>query len=138
VVDTTGSVLMSGLFLPTGMASDNGNLYVSDWATGLVWWLPAGGFAVPIASGLQNPEGLALRGGELLVVEEGAKQLTAIDLVSLEKTVIAEGLPIPRTLGAPPSPFAPPSGLITGVAVGPSGDVYVTADDPNAVYVLRG
>jgi sugar lactone lactonase YvrE len=136
VVDTTGSPLMSGLFLPTGMASDGENLYVSDWATGIIWWLPAGGVQVPIAFGLANPEGLELRDGELLVVEEGTKQLIGIDLASGTRTVIAEGLPIGRQHAA--SPFVAPFVMLTDVAVGPSGDVYVTADDPNAVYVLRG
>jgi len=135
VVDTTGSPLMSGLFLPTGMASDGENLYVSDWATGIIWWLPAGGGQVPIAFGLANPEGLELRDGELLVVEEGTKQLIGIDLVSGARTVIAEGLPIGRQHAA--SPFVAPFGLISDVAVGPSGDLYVTADDPNGVYMLR-
>ena len=136
VVDTTGSVLMSGLFLPAGMTSDGENLYVSDWATGIIWRLPAGGVQVPIAFGLANPEGLELRNGELLVLEEGTKQLTGIDLASGERTVIAEGLPIGRQLAA--SPFIPPFVVLSDVAVGPSGDVYVTADDPNGVYVLRG
>lgn len=136
IVNTTGSVLMSGLFLPAGMTSDGENLYVSDWATGIIWRLPAGGVQVPIAFGLANPEGLELRNGELLVLEEGTKQLTGIDLASGERTVIAEGLPIGRQHAA--SPFIPPFVVLSDVAVGPSGDVYVTADDPNGVYVLRG
>jgi sugar lactone lactonase YvrE len=136
VVDTTGTVLMSGLFLPTGMASDGQNLYVSDWATGIIWWLPASGVQVPIAFGLASPEGLELRDGELLVLEEGTKRLIAIDLTSGARTVIAEGLPIGRQHA--PSPFSTPFGILSDVAIGPSGDVYVTADDSNGVYVLRG
>ena len=125
---------MSGLFLPAGMTSDGENLYVSDWATGIIWQLPAGGVQVPIAFGLANPEGLEGRQGELLVLEEGTKQLTGIDLASGERTVIAEGLPIGRQHAA--SPFIPPFVILSDVAVGQSGDVYVTADDPNGVYVL--
>lgn len=134
VVNTTGTVLMSGLILPTGMASDEENLYVSDWVTGVIWRL-RDGIQTPFAVGLQNPEGLELGEGELLVVEEGTKQLIAIDLTSGTRSVVAEGLPIGRQHA--PSPFGAPYGLVSDVAVGPSGDVYFTADDPNGVYVLR-
>ncbi len=136
VLDTAGNVLMSGMFLPAGMASDGENLYVSDWATGIIWWLPAGGVQVPIAFGFENPEGLELRDRELLVVDEGTRQLISLDLASGGRTVIAEELPVGRHDAA--GAFVPPFGNLSDVAVGPSGDVYVTADNPNGVYVLRG
>ncbi len=138
VVNTAGAVLMGGPFgpfLPTGMASDGDTLYVADWATGIVWQLEAGGGQTPLAFGLARPEGLELREGELLVVEEGTKSLVSIDLASGARTVLVEGLPVGRddAVGL----FIPPYGMISDVALGPSGSVYITGDDPNSVLVIR-
>jgi hypothetical protein len=44
--------------------------------------------------------------------------------------VVAEGLP----LGMPASPSMPPTWVFNGIAVGPSGAIYVTTDVRNAVY----
>jgi glucose/arabinose dehydrogenase len=85
---------------------------------------------VPVAMGLANPEGLAVdRDGSLLVVESGAGRLTRILPSGATKT-IAEGLP----LGAPAAAGVPPAWMFNGVAVGPSGAVYVTCDMANGVW----
>jgi sugar lactone lactonase YvrE len=131
VIDTaTGEELIGGLVLPTGLASDGDTLYVADWAMGTVFAVPTGGEAVPLATELAFPEGLALDGDRLLVVEEGLDRVSAIDLASGAVTPVIEGL----DLGARVVPGTLPFGSVTGVAVGPNGSIYVSADGSNAGY----
>ncbi len=126
----TGEELIGGLALPTGLASDGETLYVADWALGTVFAVPSGGDAVPLATELAFPEGLALDGDRLLVVEEGLDRVSAIDLASGTVTPVIEGL----DLGGRVIPGALPFGMITGVAVGPNGSIFVTEDVTNTVY----
>lgn len=126
------------VFLPSGLATDGERLWVSDWATGIVWQLTFDARNVlerlPIAFELPNPEGVALdHQGGLLVVEEGAGRLSRIDLASGEVHVIVEGL----ALGTPGSPVFPPSWFFSGVAVGADGTIYVTSDVDNAIYRIE-
>ena len=83
----------------------------------------------PIATELAAPEGLAVDGDRLLVVEEGLDQVSAIDLATGEKTVVIEGL----ALGGSGHPGALPHGNFNGVAVGPDGSIFVSVDGQNAV-----
>jgi streptogramin lyase len=88
----------------------------------------------PVASGLAQPEGLAVNiDGSLLVVESGAGRLSRIDPSTGEVTSVAEGL----ALGAPGPPGYPPTWTFNGVAVGPSGNIYVTSDVSNALYRFK-
>jgi len=127
-----------GLILPIGLESSvDGNLWVSDWATGKVWQIVAKGAPLTppilVAQGLSHPKGLAMdHGGGLLVVESGAGRLSRIDLSSGGIWPVAEGL----LLGAEAIPGTPPTGIFNGVAVGPSGVIYVTGDKGNVVYRL--
>ncbi len=134
VIDAdTGAELLGGLGFPLGLASDGETMYVSDYATGTVWAVPAGGPAVALAEGLSSPEGLAIDGGRLLVVEEGHDQVSAIDLGTGEVTAVVTDL----DLGSRVVPGALPNGIFNGVAVGPDGSIYVSDDGANAVYEFR-
>ncbi len=134
VVDAaTGEELLGELALPLGLASDGETLYVSDWALGTVFALPSDGPAVPLATGLTSPEGLALDGDRLLVVEEGLDQVSAINLATGEVTPVVVGL----DLGERVIPGAAPYGLFNGVAVAADGSIYVSADGANAVYEFK-
>jgi sugar lactone lactonase YvrE len=129
VVDAnTGDVLIDGLFLPRGLASDGDTLYVGDWATGLIWAVSDSGTSI-FASGLVTPEGLALDGDHLLVVEEQLGQITSIDIVSGDRSVIIDGL----ELGYRPVGGGLPTGAFNGVAVGPRGSILVSEDIANTV-----
>jgi sugar lactone lactonase YvrE len=131
-------VLATGLAIPAGLAAADDDLWVGDWATGQVWQI-VGGEATPgspklVASGLSNPEGIAVNSdGSLLVVEAGAGRLSCIELSTGEVTTVIEGL----ELGADGPDALPPTMVFNGVAVGPSGHIYVTGDIANVLYRLK-
>jgi sugar lactone lactonase YvrE len=130
--------LAEGLDTPAGLAATDDDLWVSEWGTGRVLQIVADGEAlsepVLVATGLSSPEGLALTpGGSLLVVEAGAGRLSRIDLATGEVSAIAEGL----QLGAEGIPGFPGTWGFNGVAVGPSGTIYVTGDIGNVLYRIE-
>jgi sugar lactone lactonase YvrE len=126
------TTLTDQLYVPVGLAVSGDKLWVSDWASGMVWQiLPA---MMPVATGLAGPEGLAVEhDGHLLVVESKLGRLSRIDVTTGVVTTIADGL----DLGAPGVPNMPPTWVFNGVAVGPSGAIYVTGDKTNVLYRLR-
>jgi hypothetical protein len=134
--DGTRTPLAAGkVFVPTGLAATTGDLWVADWATGVVWQLVKDGATLPdpamVAGGLVQPEGLAVdRDGSLLVVEAGAGRLTRVDPGTGATSTVATGL----QLGVAPPPGAPPTWMFNGVAVGAKGDIYVTGDAAGALY----
>ena len=74
-----------------------------------------------VATGLSAPEGMAVDlDGNLLVVETGAGRLTRIDLATGKLSTVADGLAV---IQAPAG--AVPTWSFNGVAVGPSGAIYV-------------
>jgi len=129
------STLASGLFVPTGLATTDDDLWVADWATGAVWQIVADGEVVaptlPVATGLVGPEGLvAERDGSLLVVEGGAGRVSRIHLDDGAVEILADNL----ALGAAGPVDWPPTWLFNGLAVGERGDIYVTGDVGGVVY----
>jgi sugar lactone lactonase YvrE len=129
------TVLAGGFEYPLGLAADAGNLYVGDFLAGQILQVTADGVTLDspklIVEGLEGPEGLALTGdGRLLVVESGADRLSIVDLSSGKSTPLATDLGIMRDV--PRS--RPLHFFFNGVDVSPSGVVYVTADDANAIY----
>jgi hypothetical protein len=87
-----------------------------------------------VTTGLAHPEGLAGDvDGSLLVVEAGIGQLTRVDPATGTKSVVAGDL----ALGAAAPGGLPPTWVLNGVAVGGSGDIYVTGDLGSVVYRLR-
>jgi sugar lactone lactonase YvrE len=121
-------VLGSGLSDPVGVAiAPDGACLVAEAGAGRVVKLGTGA----VAAGLQKPQGILVRDGQLYVVDAGAKEL------------IASGLPV----GAPPGvipkpllgmpPFSGPQGPFAGVAAGPDGTLYVSADAEGSVLAIR-
>lgn len=126
--------IADGLMVPSGLAATDEDLWVTDWASGTVWQVVTGGerSMTEVATGLANPEGIAVEpDGSLLVVESGIGRLTRI-MPSGEKVTVADGLP----LGAPAAPNTPPAWAFNGVAVGPSGTIYLTSDVESGVWRL--
>jgi len=135
--ETDGRItLASGLYVPSGLAAIGNDLWVSDWASGLVWQIVADGAPVmlPVASGLSLPEGLAFdTDGSLLVVESGAGRLSRIDLLSGIVSTVVDGL----ALGDEAVPGYEAIWSLSDVAVGPSGYIYVTGDVANCLYRFK-
>ncbi|HEX5643826.1 MAG TPA: SMP-30/gluconolactonase/LRE family protein [Thermoleophilia bacterium] len=132
------TTLAGPLVVPTGLAAKGGDLWAADWAAGVVYQLVDDGVNLPapvaVATGLNQPEGLAVdRDGTLLVVEAGAGRLTRIDPATGAKTLVRGRL----ALGAPGAPGMPPTWFFNGVAVGGRGDIYVTGDKTDVVYRIK-
>ncbi|MHA7653461.1 SMP-30/gluconolactonase/LRE family protein [Mycobacterium sp. ML4] len=133
-------VLASGLREPVGVAmAPDGTCLVSEAGAGRVLKLGSG----PLIEGLQRPQGLTVLGQQVYVIDSGAKQLVAVDLNSGVRRTIATDLPV----GAPPGvvpkplrgmpPFSGPQGPFAGIAAGPDGTLYLSADADGSVLALR-
>ncbi len=125
------------VFAPGGLATDGELLWVADWGTGTIWQISFVGNTpnapVAVATGLMNPEGLALdKDGSLVVVETGAARLSRIDLSTGEATTIVDGL----KLGLPALTGFPPTWSFDGIAIGQLGKIYVSGAGKNVIYCV--
>lgn len=128
----------NGLGLPAGLAATEHDLWVADRENGSVFQVVAAGEVLDtplvVSEGLAAPEGLAVSlDGALLVAETGANRLVRIDPTSGEVSILAGGLALD-------SSFVqgwPQTWLFSGVAVGPSGTIYLSNAGENQVLVLR-
>jgi glucose/arabinose dehydrogenase len=124
------NVLAEGLEAPTGLASDDGVLYVTERARGQVLLIARDGRAVPpevVADGLQAPEGIAVLDGSLVVVEAESGRVVRIqDGRTRALTAIAPGTP-------PASPAQPPAMVLNDVAVH-DGVLFATGETGRVLY----
>jgi len=134
-------VLASGLSDPVGVAiAPDGACLVAEAGAGRVVKLDGTG---TLLDGLRRPEGIVVHDGQIYVVDAGAKELIAFDPDSGARCTIASDLPV----GAPPGvipkpllglpPFSGPQGPFAGIAAGPDGTLYVSADADGSVLALR-
>jgi len=128
-------VVAQGLAGPVQMViGRDGALYVTEAAGKLTRINMADGSKTTVAEGLALPEGLAQTPwGSFIVAETAARRLTEIDPANGSRRTVAENLQI----GLPGGPGMPPSYVITGVAVGGDGTIYMSADRNNALYRIR-
>ncbi|MES2246789.1 MAG: hypothetical protein V4645_05895 [Pseudomonadota bacterium] len=130
------SVLASGLNGPVQLVvGQDGALYVTE-AAGKLLRIPLDASAPlrTVADGLALPEGLAQTPwGSFIVAENAARRLVEIDPATGTRRTVADNLPI----GLAPGPGLPPPYVVTGVAVGRDGTVYVSADKNNSIYRIR-
>ncbi|MET0699529.1 MAG: SMP-30/gluconolactonase/LRE family protein [Mycobacterium sp.] len=142
-VDRTGqvAVLASGLTDAVGVTvTRDGSILVAE--AGRVVRV-AGGRTETVVDGLQRPQGLLAVGGELFIVDAGEKTVIAVDVASGARTTIAHGLPIGSPPGVEPKPlkgmppFSGPQGPFAGIAAGPDGTLYISADGEGSVLALR-
>ena len=127
------TTIAEGFSMPSGLAVVGDDLYAADWVTGEVWKIYDEGNLVKtrIATGLSEPEGLTDDiDGNLLVVESGTGELSRIDVLTGEVSLVADGL----STGYPAAPGMPAYWMFSGVDVGPSGNIYVTGDVENILY----
>jgi sugar lactone lactonase YvrE len=136
-------VIASGLHDPIGLAiASDGTCLISEAGAGRVVRLTGSGVQT-VVDDLQRPQGILVRGRQLYVVDAEAKALVVVDLADATRRTIASGLP----LGAPPGvspkplkgmpPFSGPQGPFAGIAAGPDGTLYVSADAEGSVLAVR-
>ena len=130
---------ISGLVFPAGLAATSDDLFVADRATGIIYQAVKDGVILSepaiIKKGLADPEGMAMdQDGNLLVAETGAHRLVRINPSTQQMDVIATDLSIglPALVGWPAVGF-----VLTGVAVSPSGTIYVAGDIDNVLYRIQ-
>ena len=134
--------LVSGLDDPVGVAFDGESVLVAESGAGRVVKLTGSGTDV-VVDGLQNPQGILVRDGQLYIVDAGAKEVIEFDLNSRARSTVASGLPVGPPPGVEPKPllglppFSGPQGPFAGIAAGPDGSLYVSADGDGSVVVLR-
>jgi sugar lactone lactonase YvrE len=120
---------LAQLAYPLGLAATGDDLWVADWALGTIFQLVRDGVRLdpiePVATGLVGPEGLAATGdGKLIVVESLAQRLSLVDLGegAVVKTLVDD-----LAVGQAAPPGLAPHWIFDGVAVGPSGAIYLSA-----------
>jgi len=133
-------VLIWPTIYPTGLAVNDIDMYAADYFMGTVFQIADDGIIldtpVMVASGLANPEGLAIDAdGTLLVVEATAGRLSRIDPASGMVTTVADGLEV--TYESRPDMQLLPHNGFAGVAVGPRGDIYVAGANAGPLYHLQ-
>ncbi|OMC57753.1 gluconolaconase [Mycobacterium sp. IS-836] len=134
-------VLASGLSEPAGVAiAPDGVCLVCEAGAGRVVKLDGTGTLV---DGLRRPQGILVRDGQVYVVDAGAKELISFDPATGTRRTIASGLPVGAPPGVSPKPllglppFSGPQGPFAGIAAGPDGTLYVSADAEGSVLALR-
>ncbi len=134
-------VLASGLNDPVGVAiAPDGACWSAKQAPGgwSSWTAPA-----PCWTACSGPRASSCTTGRSTSSTPGAKELIAFDRDSGTRRTIASELPV----GAPPGvipkpllgmpPFSGPQGPFAGIAAGPDGTLYVSADAEGSVLALR-
>jgi sugar lactone lactonase YvrE len=136
-------VLASGLRNPLGVAfGSDGTCFVSESGAGRVVKLTGSG-AESVLDGLKQPQGILVHEGTLYVVDAGANALIGYDLKSKTRQTIGSGLPVGAPPGVTPKPlrglqpFTGPQGPFAGIAAGPDGTLYLSADAEGSVLALR-
>lgn len=134
-------VLATGLIEPVGVAvAPDGTILVSEAGAGRVVRV---GDHAPLIEGLQRPQGLLVLDGRVYVVDSGAKELVSVDLTGGARRTIATDLPVGAPPGVSPKPlrgmppFSGPQGPFAGIAAGPDGTLYVSADADGSVLALH-
>ncbi|MDO0938870.1 hypothetical protein QQY66_46825 [Streptomyces sp. DG2A-72] len=141
----TLTVLAEGLGHPVDVAFDaEGRCYISDDQRGTVLVINDQAPPVTLADGLEAPQGLAVLGDDLFIVEAGRRTLTAISLTTGECRVEAEDLPVGLPVGTTRTepalfthdmPGTPRS--FAGLTTAPDGTLLLSANGEGTVLRLR-
>ena len=137
-------VIASGLCDPVGVAiTRDGTCLVSEAGAGRVVKLTGPGRPETVLDGLRRPQGILVLGQQLYVIDADAKALIGFDLQARTYRAVASGLPVGAPPGVTPKPlkgmppFSGPQGPFAGIAAGPDGTLYVSADGDGSVLAFR-
>jgi sugar lactone lactonase YvrE len=135
--------LAAGLNQPVGVAfGPDDAVLVAESGAGRVVSI-VGSTVDTLVDGLEQPQGLLVRDGQLLIVDAGLKALISVDLGTKTRQTLADNLPVGAPPGVTPKPlvgvqpFTGPQGPFAGIAAGPDGTLYVSADAEGSVLALR-
>lgn len=135
--------LAAGLAEPIGVAfAPDGRCLVAEAGAGRVVAVTGSGVDT-VVDGLEKPQGILVQGNTLHIVDAGAKALLTVDLDSKARHTVAANLPVGAPPGVTPkplrgmAPFSGPQGPFAGIAAGPDGTLYVSADAEGSVLALR-
>ena len=142
VSGTEVKVAARGLARPTGIAAaGDGSCYVCEADKGRVVHLNGG--ASTVVDGLKEPQGIALVGDELYVIDAAARELVGFSLKTRQRETIASNLPVGAPPGVVPKVLAGIPGLLpgplrpfAGIAADSSGTIYVAADGDGSVLAI--
>jgi sugar lactone lactonase YvrE len=144
-VSTTGevTVLARGLGRPSGVAvAPDGSCYVSEEGRGRV--VKVNGGTTAVIEGLQKPQGLAVFGDQLFVLDTGSKELLALSLTTKQRQTVVTNLPVGAPPGVTPKPLLGVAELIpgplspfAGLAAGSDGTIYIAGDGEGSVLALK-
>ena len=135
--------IATGLDKPMGVAVIGDTAYVAEAGAGRVVKLTRGSPVETLIDGLGRPEGLCVSGGKLYIVDSLAKTVNEIDPSSGAHSVIASNLPVGAPAGVTPKFLGPigdmagPMINFAGIAAGPDGVLYVSADADGSVLALK-
>lgn len=134
--------LAANLQQPSGVAVVGNTCYITEEGSGRVVKPVAGGVET-VLDGFQQPQGILASGECLYIVDAGAKTVTEYNLASGARTIIASDLPVGPPPGVVPKPLGAigvlsgPMGPFAGIAEGPDGTIYLSADADGSVLALH-
>ena len=136
------SVLAHGLGRPAGVAvATNGACYVSEAGKGRI--VQVNGGTTAVIEGLGTPQGLAVAGDQLLILDVGNKELVSFSLSTKQRHTLVTNLPVGAQPGVTPKPLLGVPDLIpgplspfAGLAVGRDGMIYIAGDGEGSVLAL--
>ena len=135
-------VMAGGLNFPTGVTiGDDGACYVSETGGHRVVRVDRG--IETVMDGLDLPQGIAILGDAVVVLDAGSRQLLAVSSADRRRQVLASNLPVgaagglavkplPGIPGIFPGPFVP----FAGVATGTGGRIFIAGDADGSVLAL--
>jgi len=140
---TAVEVAARGLARPTGVAAAaDGTCYVAEAGKGRVVHLNGG--VTPVIDGLREPQGIALAGDHLYVVDAGAHELVGFSLTTRKRETIVPNLPVGAPPGVVPKVLAGIPGLLpgplrpfAGITAGSDGTIYVAADGDGSILTVK-
>ncbi|MET1755330.1 gluconolaconase [Novosphingobium sp. RD2P27] len=143
IVGSEVSELASGLDRPMGIAiGGDGTVFVAESGAGRVVKL-SGGRKETVIDGLGRPEGITISEGMLFIADPGANAAVTCDLSGGNRETVVSDLPMGGLGGAPTvqlggvGDMCGPMYTFAGIAAGPDGTIYLSADAEGSVLALR-